>query len=376
MNCGNCGTPLIPGNNTCPSCGALNMPLNTPPVDHTPQEETLETIEMPSVNQVAETTDVPTLDVQEEVLEEDATPIQETAAQPTYEAPAEVPAEQLPAEKQEDIKIDIPAPADQQPVQVDQSVAEGGVGTVAAPTNTAGNDIVVPEKNAVSFKIGGKTLKIKMGKFNAQKAIVFVAVFAIGLFMGYLMFGNRTTTKCARTVISTKDFVANGKNNETYINGYKYKIPTSYNYDKTNEGLIIYDKDQTYKMFIKSAVFKYDEVVNAKYSLQQSLIDNGYKVDNIKELIFNEHGYLVITVTNGMYNRMIGIKDAGNNKIFYIEIITVDNNFDTEIFNIADDIVSNAEATNDITSVEKLSIKDIAELITTTAKANTDLKVN
>ena len=374
MNCGNCGTPLIPGNNTCPSCGALNMPLNTPPVDtQTPQEETLESLDNTvNPNQVEATTEAPTLDVQEEVLSSEAEPLQESVPTTTYEET--VPTVEQPVEKQEDINIDIPAPADAQPVQVDQSVQAGGVGEVAAPQETAGNDIVVPEKNAMSFKIGGKTLKIKMGKFNAQKVLVFVGVFALGLFMGYLMFGNRTTTKCVKSVVTNKNLVSNGKNNETYINGYKYKIPTSYTYDKTNEGIVVYDSDQTYKMYIRSMVFKYDEIVKSKLSLQQTLIDNQFKVDNIKELIFNEHGYLVITITTGMNNRMIGITDAGDGKIFYVEIVTVDNNYNTDIFNAADDIIQNAERTNDITQVEKLSIKDLSQLIVTTAKADTDLK--
>jgi hypothetical protein len=75
-----------------------------------------------------------------------------------------------------------------------------------------------------------------------------------------------------------------------------------------------------------------------------------------------------------MNNRMIGITDAGDGKVFYIEIVTVDNNYNTDIFNAADDIIHNAEATNDITQVEKLTIKDLSELIVTTARADTDLK--
>jgi hypothetical protein len=127
-------------------------------------------------------------------------------------------------------------------------------------------------------------------------------------------------------------------------------------------------------MYIRSLVFKYDEVVKSELSLRESLINNQYKVEDIKELIFNEHGYIVITLTTGMNNRMIGITDAGDGKVFYIEIVTVDNNYNTDIFNAADDIIHNAEATNDITQVEKLTIKDLSELIITTAKADTDLK--
>lgn len=373
MNCGNCGTPLIPGNNTCPSCGALNMPLNTTPVNpETPQEETLESLDNTiNENQVEATTEAPTLDVKEEVLENETAPIQDSVPTTTYEETT--PQVQEPAEKVEDIKIDIP-PATSDTVQVDQNVQAGGVGEVTTTQATAGADIVVPEKNAMSFKIGGKTLKIKMGKFNIQKAIVFVAVFALGLFMGYLMFSNRTTTKCIKSVVTNKSLVSNGKNNETYINGYKYKIPTTYTYDKTNSGIVVYDADQTFKMYIRSLVFKYDEVVKSELSLRESLINNQYKVEDIKELIFNEHGYIVITLTTGMNNRMIGITDAGDGKVFYIEIVTVDNNYNTDIFNAADDIIHNAEATNDITQVEKLTIKDLSELIVTTARADTDLK--
>ena len=370
MNCGNCGTPLIPGDNTCPACGALNMPLNPPA--QPPQEETLESLDnTPSVNQVAASTEAPSLDVQEEVLEEETESLEDAAATTTYEQTEELP-ETL--EKIEDIKIDIPAQTSDALAPVDQNVQAGGVATVEAPTETAGADIVVPEDGVKSFKLGNKTIKFKVGKFNAQHIIVLVGLFGLGLLMGYMIFGNRTTTKCYKSPVQVKNLVSNGKNNETYINGFKYKIPTSYTYDKTNEGIILYDNEQTFKMYLKSMVFDYNTIVNAKLSLQQTLIDNQFKVENIKEIGVNEHNYLVITATNGMYNRMLALTDVGNNKLFYVEIVTVDNKYDSEILKIADDIIMNAEATNDITGVEKLSIKDISKLITDTSQFDKDLK--
>lgn len=371
MNCNNCGTPLIPGNNTCPACGALNMPLNPPAAS--PQEETLETIDnTPNENQVAASTEVPSLNVIEETLEEDTKSLEESTPTTTYEQTEELP-ETL--EKIEDIKIDIPAQTSNALTPVDQNVQEGGVATVEAPIETVGSDIVVPEKGVTSFKFGKKTIKFKVGKFNAQHIIVLVGMFGIGLLIGYMMFGNRTTTRCYKSPVSTKNLISNGKNNITYTNGFKYTIPDSYTYDKSNEGIIIYDNDQTFKMYLKSMVFKYDQIVNAKLSLQQTLIDNQMKVENIKEIGINEHNYLVITATVGMYNRMFALTDAGNNKIFYIEIVTTDNKFNSEILKIADDIIVNAEATTDLTATEKISIKDVSTLITETSQYDSDLKM-
>lgn len=42
MNCGNCGNPLIPGNDICPTCGAKNILPNEVPVQVTPEQNVLE----------------------------------------------------------------------------------------------------------------------------------------------------------------------------------------------------------------------------------------------------------------------------------------------------------------------------------------------
>ena len=382
MNCVNCGTPLIEGNNTCPSCGALNMPLNTPPTpEPAPQEETLETVETidntPTENQVSAATEAPTLDVQEEVLEAEATEIADTASQPTYEPeqPQEQVQEQPQVQQQDNVNLNIPSAADIQPVAVDQNVEAGGVGTVDAPTQTAGqDDIVVPEKGVTKFKIGKKEFKVKLGGIKITHIAIYVCLVCLGLFMGYLMFGNRTTTKCKKQNVKLTQFVANGKNNTTLVNNYKYTIPNNYNYDKSNDGVIIYDQDQTFKIFIKNVVFQYNKLVNAKLSIQQSFIDSGIAVNDIKELAVNEKSYLVINATQNMHNRMIGITDAGNGQIFYAEILTTDNTFNNEYLKIADDIITNAEKVSDVPSIEKLKIADLSQLTITIGERDDGIK--
>jgi len=371
MNCVNCGTPLIEGNNTCPSCGALNMPLQTPPKEVPPQEETFEELDnTPNVNQVAETTVAPNLDVQEEKLEEDAAPIAESTNEPTYESETKPE-----VNKEENVNIDIPSGQDIQPVQVDQNVQAGGIGTVAAPTQTAGtNDIVVPEKGVTKFKIGNKTYKIKLGGFKSKDIILCVIVFCIGLFIGYMMFGNRTTVIRRSNQISTSQLVSDGKNNTTVAGNYKYKIPDIYTYDKSNDGVIIYDEDQTFKIFIKNEIFQYSKLVNAKTSIQQSFIDSGIAVNDIKELGIEENSYLTINVTYRSQNKTIALTDGGNSQLFYVEIESGDNNYNTEYLKVADDIIRNAEKVNDVPTIEKLKIADLSSLIITIGEADSGLK--
>ena len=384
MNCANCGTPLVEGNNTCPECGALNMPLNTPPQptqQPAPQEETLETVETidntPNENQVSAATEAPTLDVQEEVLEAGVTEIADTAAQPTYEPeqPQEPAQEQAQIQQQDNVNLSIPAQTDVQPVQVDQNVQAGGVATIEAPSQTAGQeDIVVPEKGVTTFKFGGKTFKVKLGGIKITHILIYVGLVGIGLFAGYLMFGNRTTTTCRKQNIKLTQFVSNGKNNVTLVNNYKYTIPNNYNFDKTNEGVVIYDEDQTFKMFIKNTVFQYNKLVNAKTSIQQSFIDSKIAVNDIKELGINDRSYLVINATQNMHNRLIGITDGGNGNIFYVEVLAADNNFDTEYLKIADDIIQHAEKVSDIPSIEKLKIADLSELLVRIGESDDAIK--
>ena len=380
MNCVNCGTPLVEGNNTCPACGALNMPLQTPPTEPAPQEETLETVETfddtPNENQVAASTEAPTLDVQEEELESEATELADTASQPTYEPEQQqeqVQEQEIP--QQDNVNLSIPAQTDVAPVQVDQNVQQGGIGTVEAPAQTAGtNDIVVPEKGVTKFKIGKKEFKVNLGGIKVQHVVIYASLFLVGLFLGYLIFGNRTTAVCRKNNIKITQLVANGKNNITLAGGYKYKIPDAYTFDKTNDGVVIYDEDQTFKMFIKNQVFQYNILVNAKTSIQQSFIDSKIAVNDIKELGVNDRSYLVISATQSMHNRLIGVTDAGNGQIFYVEILTADNTFNNEYLKIADDIIKNAEKVKDIPSMEKLKIADLSSLIMTIGEADAGIK--
>ncbi len=374
MNCVNCGTPLVEGDNTCPACGALNMPLNTPPVDNSPQEETLETFDStPTENQVSASTEAPTLDVQEEVLEEiDAAPIAETATQPTYE---EQPVKQDAVPATDTVKLDIPAQTNEQPVQVDQNVQSGGVGVIEAPTETAGtNDIVIPEKGVTKFKFGKKEFKVNLGGIKIQHIAIYVGIFLIGLFIGYLMFGNRTTAVCRKNNIKITQFVSNGKNNVTLAGSYKYTIPNNYIYDKYNDGVIVYDEEQTFKIFIRNKTFQYNKLVNAKTSIQQSLIDSRIAVNDIKELSVNDRNYLVINATYNMYNRQIAITDGGNGQIFYAEILNSENVFNNDYLKIADDIIKNAEKVKDIPSMEKLKIADLSDLVITIGEADSAIK--
>lgn len=419
MKCSLCGTDLQPGNNICPSCGALNMsfdqqpapaPQNNAPAltDESPiempqmakQEEELEVLNSspevqpltsaPEKVQVTTTNDsdgdgiieqfedldegeaevvnatedmaAPTLEVQSENLTSGAKDISSSAEVSTYDPsqaqPEDVPEDLIP--KEAGVNFTVPevkeATADTQGMEIN---------TIETKGETVGVE-EAPVKEKFSLKI------LKKKSYPRNLVFILIAVvLIIGVLIGSTVFGKKVytpgTTK--KTNKETVQHVSDGKNNTTYVNKFIYKIPDTYDYDKTDGGVVIYGGQDEFRIFIKAIDGNYDYIANSKESIKRSLNNIDVSVVNILETTINDKGYVCIEGTIGPRNRLYAFRKGINDKLFYIEIISSDNGYNYAGLDIADDIINNVEFTEKYTSMEGAQYEDVSSMVVTVADA-------
>ena len=416
MKCSLCGTDLVPGNNTCPSCGALNMsfdqqtPQNTPVTQESAiempqmaaQDEELETLtpppeaqpleSTPEVVQVDSTNDAdgdgiieefedldageaevvnasedmaaPSLDVEKEDLTSGATDMSASANVSTYDPTQEQPKEETQEEampKEAGVNFALPeikeAEADTQGMEIN---------TIETKTETVGVESK-PKKFNINLKI------LKNTSYPRKLVIILLAIFLIiGILVGSTVFGKKVYTPGGTSTKKNTDkiqHVADGKNNTTYVNKYKYKIPDVYDFDKIDGGVVVYGGTDQFRIFIKGISGNYDNIANAKESVRRSLENDKVTVNNILETSIGENRYVVVEGTVGPRNRLYGFRQGPNDNLFYVEIIAEDNSFYYAGLDIANDIVNNVEYTDKYTKMEAAQYEDVSTIVVTTADA-------
>lgn len=405
MKCSNCGTDIVSGN-TCPSCGALNIPFGAPqaptqstqpqvqqpvqaaqqPVQAAPQTvvpaqaasqvtatqvvpvNATETVETLGIDETGteEKVDItanmaaPTLEVNEENLTANVENIS-AADDATYD-PNEVQEVSTPDNAKPEsnvVTFDIP-PVNKgnsnttAPTTGIQEVATGNtVGDASAHALTP----VKPKK--------GFTLKINLSnKSNLVYFGVIILALVTGIIVGKTFFSKTIQSNNYGIVNQTKiQTVADGKNGVTLVDGYKYKIPDIYSFDKGQGGLFVYDADATYRAYLKVYDGEYDDFSKAIESIKASLSDSGVTVNDTKELKVGEKNYLLLEITTELQNRLIAFTNAIDGKVVYVEIVASDNNYNYDPLDGINDILVNADEVEKVNSLEKLSVYDNYKVI-------------
>ena len=142
-----------------------------------------------------------------------------------------------------------------------------------------------------------------------------------------------------------------------------FTIPEKYYYDKTEGGLLVYDTNDTFRIYIRGEEGIYDDIANAKSSVKATVINAGLSVTNIKEVTINKRNYVIAETIDGLVNRLIAFTKASDTEIFYVEIVTTENNYDYDVVDLADDIIANAAFQSETSKMESTDIHDIASLV-------------
>ena len=280
--------------------------------------------------------------------------------------------------------VNIAIPSVSGPVeQVTAEVMDGGVPDVVmdAPTAGDGDGIiegnestnVVSETNPDDGKKKG-ILSLNLKEIKRTKSlplpialIAGVMLLIMGLVIGSTLLGTKSYTpgsfRPSSVDTSKLPRVADGKNNVTKAGQHTYKIPADYYYDNVKGGVSIYDKNDTFRIYVTSIVGIYNDLATAKTSVLKTLEEQKITVGDYKETKINKRNYVIIQGTTKTINRMIAFTDAGNDYIFYIEIVTKDNVYNQDLVAVADDIVKNATFNDKISSMEMIDVYHIGDVV-------------
>ena len=161
-------------------------------------------------------------------------------------------------------------------------------------TDSSEQPVEINKTNKKGFKLPTFGLKYVKSVPRNVCIIGIIIFFVLGLLLGKMFFSKNYCAASTKRVIENKKLVADGKNNITEVNNFKYKIPNSYIYDKSDGYLLIYDADNKFKIAIRSIKGSYDDLALSKVSIKESVKEQGYVVNDIKELVVSNNNYIVL----------------------------------------------------------------------------------
>lgn len=380
MNCSNCNSPLVPGNSVCPNCGFDNLVNQT--------TETLETndfVELDDNDEKIEITEnmaPPTLNVEEENLRAGAGNLGDLSNVSDYAPEEKVNIQE--EQKQQTLEkenVDIAIPSVQTPVQNVDMPTDGTAPEIVQDDNTVGDVSNNLEKLPEAPKKSKLKLGLSKGSKNVPKnllIIIGIIFLVIGILLGKALFSKNYCVSNTRTstINSKTKFINDGKNNVTNVGGYTYKIPEQYIYDKKDGGLLIYNQEDTFRIFLRTSVGSFADISGGKNSIRETLRENSVIINNMRELNSGEFEFLVFEGSTRSVNRLIAFADANNNNVFYIEVVTNDNTYNYDTLEIIADILKNATYENVESKMESIDIYDVADVSIKAASEYKSLTAN
>lgn len=230
----------------------------------------------------------------------------------------------------------------------------------------------VPLENVAKKKKGFK-IKLNVKASKLYTLVLLILCFLIGLFIGKSFFSKTIVTRSVTTV--NKDTLkSDGSKNTTNIDGVTYQIPTNYIYDKTLNGVLIYDKDDTFRIFIRCDDGSYSIMTSSLTSIKETLKTKDITINNIKEVDIDSKKAIAIEGTTKLVNRLIAYTESGKDHIFYIEIVTSDNSFNYDVLKLAIEILKDTKVEKSISKMESIDVYDISDLAITAANTYNKLK--
>lgn len=376
MNCSNCNAPLVPGNTVCPNCGFDNANQGVEQISGT--ADFVELDDNDDLQVITEDMAPPTLNVEEENLRAGAGDLGNTATVSDYAPEEQVTAQEVEEnnKKVENQNVDIAIPSVQTPVTNVDMPSDGTAPEMVEDTNTVGDTTNNTQELEPPTKKSKFKLNLAKGSKNVPKnllLIVGIVFLVVGILLGKALFSRNycSTTTRNTTVNSKTKFVNDGKNNVTNVGNYTYKIPEQYTYDKKDGGLLIYNKEDTFRIYIKTTVGLFDDLTGGKNSVRETLRENNVVINNMRELNSKDVEFLVFEGTTRSVNRLIAFADASNDYVFYIEVVTNDNTYNYDTLEIIADILSNATYESVEAKMEGIDIYDVSDV---SIKAATEYK--
>ncbi len=212
---------------------------------------------------------------------------------------------------------------------------------------------VIPEEENV---------KVPKKKINLVQYVAIILV--VSLVVGSIVYFSMSVSLKKYKELSIK----NSTSNEVKLDGFTYKIPQEYSYEKDKDYISITNKDESWVIQIGSTKSSYDTLKSNKALLQEAFLKDGIKssvpkVENIKD-----KEYLTLELDENSKKSLVAYSKFNSMYINVVLVRNINNDYDYDKLEIANSIINNSTFNDEELKIENENY-NIDDLIKTTNKA-------
>lgn len=157
--------------------------------------------------------------------------------------------------------------------------------------------------------------------------------------------------------------------NEVRLNGFTYKIPQDYSYEKDADYISITDKDESWIIQIGSTKSSYDVLKTNKAMLQQAFTADGITATTPKIQNVKDKEYLTLELDENSKKSLVAYSKFNSLYINVVLVRNTNNDYDYDKLEIANKIINDATFNDDELKIETNSY-DVDDIINTTNKTS------
>ena len=193
----------------------------------------------------------------------------------------------------------------------------------------------------------------------------FAIILVVSLIVGGIVYFSMSFSLNKYKELSAK----NNAYTEVRLDGFTYKIPQDYSYEKDSDYISITDKDESWIIQIGSTKSSYDILKTNKSMLQQAFAKDGIiasapKVQNVKD-----KEYLTLELDENSKKSLVAYSKFNSLYINVVLVRTTNNDFDYDKLEIANKIINDATFNDEEVQIADESF-DVDDVINTTIKTS------
>ena len=205
-------------------------------------------------------------------------------------------------------------------------------------------------------------IKVPKKKINLFQYVAIILV--VSLVVGSIVYFSMSVSLKKYKELSIK----NSTYNEVKLDGFTYKIPQEYTYEKDKDYISITNKDESWVIQIGSTKSSYDTLKSNKALLQDAFLKDGIKSSVPKVENIQDKEYLTLELDENSKRSLVAYSKFNSMYINVVLVRNINNDYDYDKLEIANSIINNSTFNDEELKIENENY-NIDDLIKTTDKA-------
>jgi len=205
-------------------------------------------------------------------------------------------------------------------------------------------------------------VKVPKKKINLVQYVAIILV--VSLVVGSIVYFSMSVSLKKYKEVSIK----NSPYNEVKLDGFTYKIPQEYSYEKDKDYISITNKDESWIIQLGSTKSSYDTLKSNKAILQEAFLKDGIKASIPKVENINDKEYLTLELDENSKKSLVAYSKFNSMYINVVLVRNINNDYDYDKLEIANSIINNSTFNDEELKIENENY-NLDDLIKTTDKA-------